>query len=248
MIIRLLITIFMAWFINAIINYLSDTLPKYRSFVLPTCEICTNKVPLLNYFNGKGCSTCGYLKLLRFWITGVFLLVFLVFEIVIVNNNIQDIVVNSIVYSMLILITIIDIEHHLILKQISIACAIMFGGIGLINHGTMDTILGGLTGFGIMFLLFIFGYWYSRSISRKRGIELEEGMGFGDVALVSVCGLLLGWPGVIAAIVLAILLGGLWSICLIVFTWITKKDNVLMRYIAYAPFITIATGVLWLIR
>ena len=73
-------------------------------------------------------------------------------------------------------------------------------------------------------------------------------MGFGDVSLVSVCGLLLGWPGVIAAVVFAILLGGFCSICLIIFAWFTKKENVLMRYIAYAPFITIATAVLWIIR
>ena len=142
----------------------------------------------------------------------------------------------------------IDIEHHLVLNMVSLVGAIIFGIIGIISHGWLATLIGGLTGFGVMFGLFLLGKLYSQYVSRKRGIEVEDGIGFGDVTLSAVCGLLLGWPGVIGGLFLSIILGGIWSLGMILAAMIRKRENPLLKYIAYAPFITIATGALWLMR
>jgi prepilin signal peptidase PulO-like enzyme (type II secretory pathway) len=132
--------------------------------------------------------------------------------------------------------------------MISLVGVVIFGIIGVISHGWLGTLIGGVTGFGVMFILFIIGKLYSQYISRKRGIEVEDGIGFGDVSLSAVCGLLLGWPGIIGGLFLSIILGGVWSLGMILSSKIRKEENPLLKYIAYAPFITIATGALWLMR
>lgn len=152
------------------------------------------------------------------------------------------------VYLFLILITVIDIEHHLVLHVISLAGAILFGIIGVISHGWLLTALGGLAGFGIMLLFYLLGRAFSGYIGHKRGIEVDEGMGFGDVNLGGICGLLLAWPGIVGGIFIGVILGGIWSVLLITQATLRKKEKPMLEYIAYAPFITIATAALWFLR
>ncbi len=145
------------------------------------------------------------------------------------------------------LVIIIDIEHHLILHPISIIGAVCLGIIGYIRHGGIATLLGGITGFGLMYLLYLIGIWFGLFLSKRRGTPVEEGLGFGDVTLAGVCGLLLGWPGIIIGLFFGILLGGFYSLILIVFSLIRKKYKP-YRTIPYGPFIAMAVFVLWITR
>ncbi len=247
-VLRLLFLIICGWTIGVIINYLSDTLPVYRRLNHPGCNYCQNRISLFDYYIGKRCNNCGKSRNIRFWIINVLICMVIIYESIFSIGNSEKIFSNTIIFSLLILITVIDIEHHLVLNVVSLVGVIVFGIIGVITHGWIATLIGGVMGFVIMFLLFLLGQLYSRYISRKRKIEVEDGLGFGDVSLSAVCGLLLGWPGVIGGIFLSIIFGGLWSIGMILTTMIRKIENPLLKYIAYAPFITIATGALWLMR
>jgi leader peptidase (prepilin peptidase) / N-methyltransferase len=143
------------------------------------------------------------------------------------------------------LVAVIDIEHHLILHPVSI-----FGvGLGLLTgvwlHGMRATLVGGVAGFGIMLSLYFLGAWILRAFAhfRNQVLEDEEGLGFGDVNLAGVLGLILGWPGITGGIVLAILLGGLASLVYLVVMLLTGRYRSFMA-IPYGPFLVISTIIL----
>lgn len=141
-------------------------------------------------------------------------------------------------------VTVIDIEHRLILHPVSI-----FGGmIGLLIgswlHGVRVTIIGGAAGFLMMLLLYYLGAIFVRLMARWRGTEINEvALGFGDVNLSGIVGLLLGWPGIVAGLVLAIILAGMISLIYMLIMALRGKYSANLA-IPYGPFLVISTVVL----
>jgi leader peptidase (prepilin peptidase)/N-methyltransferase len=108
-------------------------------------------------------------------------------------------------------------------------------------HGLQSTLLGGLVGFSIMFGFYLLGFAFVRLSERLRKQEIEEeGLGFGDVTLGGVIGLLLGWPGIIAGLVLTILIGGAFSLSVIFVALINRRYHAALA-VAYGPFLILAT-------
>jgi leader peptidase (prepilin peptidase)/N-methyltransferase len=92
-----------------------------------------------------------------------------------------------------------------------------------------------------MFGLYYLGDLFARWMARMRGKVLDEvALGFGDVMLSGVLGLILGWPGIVAGLVLAILLGGVVSMVYIVYRMIRHSYQPFIA-IPYAPFLIIGT-------
>lgn len=247
-VISILAAILAGWFCGVIINYLSDTLPDHRRFRLPYCSECKHDVSVLDFVSIGPCRRCGSPKKSRFWLVNILSIIIILYLLFFSIGNRLIMMINLITYLFLLLITIIDIEHHLVLHVISLAGAILFGIIGVISHGWLQTALGGLAGFGIMLLFYLLGRAYSGYIAHKRRVEIDEGMGFGDVNLGGVCGLLLGWPGIVGGIFIGVILGGIWSVVIIIRAMLGKKEKPMLEYIAYAPFITVATAGLWSLR
>lgn len=139
------------------------------------------------------------------------------------------------------LIVVIDLEHRLILQPISLLGAALGLAFGVRAHGWIDTLIGAAAGFGIMLLFFYLGELFVRFLSKRRGEEIQEvALGFGDVNLSGVMGTLLGWPGVIAGLVLTILLGGLISGLYMLVQLVRKKYHA-YQALPYGPFIVIST-------
>jgi prepilin signal peptidase PulO-like enzyme (type II secretory pathway) len=136
------------------------------------------------------------------------------------------------------IIIIIDVEHHLILHPVSWLGA----GLGLITgfwlHGWSSTVLGGIIGYGVMLVFYWLGILYVRYFARRKGTTVEEGdaFGFGDVNLSGVIGLLLGWPGIFAGLVLAILISGAFVVFFIAVMLITRRFKSNLA-IPYGPFL-----------
>jgi hypothetical protein len=108
---------------------------------------------------------------------------------------------------------VIDLEHRLIMHPVSITGAILGLGIGSYANGLVPTLLGGAFGFGSMLLLYYLGEVFTRYMSKRRGEPVDEvALGFGDVNLCGVTGLLLGWPVILAGILFTIFAGGIGSI------------------------------------
>ena len=133
-------------------------------------------------------------------------------------------------------VVVIDLEHHLIMHPTSIIGAILGLIIGLQLHGILPTILGGLAGFGAMLGLYVLGVLFSRYIVRRSQSGFnEEAMGFGDVILGGILGLILGWPAIIAGLFFAIMFAGVISLLYLLITFFARKYRA-FTFIPYGPF------------
>jgi leader peptidase (prepilin peptidase)/N-methyltransferase len=147
------------------------------------------------------------------------------------------------------LVVVIDIEHRLIMHPISLVGA----GLGLITgvylHGLWLSLIGGAAGFAGMMLLYIFGLFFLRLMAflRRTGVGVDEAVGFGDVTLSGVLGLMLGWPGITAGLILAILLGGLVSFLYLAGMLVARRYQAFSA-IPYGPFLIAGAVILIFFR
>jgi leader peptidase (prepilin peptidase)/N-methyltransferase len=138
-------------------------------------------------------------------------------------------------------VMVIDLEHRLIMHPVTLfgMLAALFSGWQL--HGWFDTLAGGLGGFGIMAGFYYLGLILLRLIKRRRGeaIDEEEAIGFGDVTLSTVIGLLLGWPGIVGGLILGVLLGGAASLLVLAVALIRRRYHPGLS-VAYGPYLALA--------
>jgi leader peptidase (prepilin peptidase)/N-methyltransferase len=157
------------------------------------------------------------------------------------------------------IITIIDLEHRLILHPTSLFGAILGFIVGTSIHSRINdneiligmglSLLGGLFGFGVMFLLYQLGTFVSRIRSRRMQAagqvdDEEEALGGGDVYLAGVLGLMLGWDFIVSALAWGIIFGGLVSLLFLVILIVRRRysSEALMTFIPYGPFFIIAAS------
>jgi prepilin signal peptidase PulO-like enzyme (type II secretory pathway) len=144
-------------------------------------------------------------------------------------------------------VTVIDIEHRVVMHPVSIVGALALGAIGVARHGVTSTLIGGAVGFGLMLGLYFLGDWLGRAMAAMRKEPWEEtALGFGDVNLAGVIGLLMGWPAVIVALFSGMLVAGVYSMGYLIVTWLQRKYSAFAS-IPYAPFLCIGTLALVLI-
>jgi leader peptidase (prepilin peptidase)/N-methyltransferase len=152
----------------------------------------------------------------------------------------------------LLVVLVIDLEHRVVLHPVSIAGAILGVGIGIflrgnqsLSYGITSTLLGGAVGFGVMLVFYFIGELFVKRMSKKRGLASDEvALGFGDVTLSGVLGLLLGWQAIIACLFIAILAGGIVSLGIILVMLVARKYKAFTA-IPYAPFL-ILSGIYFL--
>jgi leader peptidase (prepilin peptidase)/N-methyltransferase len=146
------------------------------------------------------------------------------------------------------LVTVIDLEHRLILHPVSLAGVILALPTGIWLHGLVPTLLGGAAGFVIMLGLYYLGSLLARLLARWRGDKIDnEALGFGDVNLSGVLGLLLGWPAILAGLVLTILIGGVGALAVMVVARVQGKYRPDLA-IPYGPFLVISAAALLFFR
>jgi leader peptidase (prepilin peptidase)/N-methyltransferase len=227
--------------VSILINHLADTLPIVRKMTLsPICTECQQTFELTRYVSFKECPHCQtkpgkrrFLLPIIFIITYVLLYLF--------PPEYSGIYLSLIIVSFLYLVFIIDLEHRLILHPVSIFGAILFSIIGLYLNGWQKTILGGGIGFLFMYGLYLFGILFSKWIAKKRGETLDEvALGYGDVNLTAILGLLFGWPRIAVLLFFAILFGGIFSAIYMVILKVRKRYE-LFTPIPYAPFLIISS-------
>ncbi len=235
---------FIGWFAGVLINYLSDVLPNNRRLAYPLCAECGNKYELINYFlYPRKCHRCQTRRTLRSWIVEVATPLCAIYFWYNPTENLGFLLsLGLLIYFFTVIV--IDIEHHLILHQVSLIGALLGIAIGIRLHGALATILGWLSGSGTMFLLYLLGILFSKYVVHKKHREnLEEALGFGDVILSGILGLILGFPGIMLGLFLAILLGGFFSFMFILINMFAGRYRV-FTYIPYGPFLVIGSGML----
>jgi prepilin signal peptidase PulO-like enzyme (type II secretory pathway) len=220
------------------VNYLSDVLPVQRKLAAPTCTACEAPFNLLNYLTFTPCRICHARRSLRSYsvlVIGALLAVSLWFWPPAIGFGM----------SMLILtyfgvVAVIDIEHRLIMHVVSLTGAVLFSIIGLVLNGWQVTLLGGLAGGGVMLVFYLIGTRFAKYRAKKLGADDdEEALGFGDVTISAVLGLLVGWPGIMLTLLIGVLLGGLFSLVMIIGLSVMRRYDALNVFTAYGPFLLI---------
>ncbi|MGD9046719.1 MAG: prepilin peptidase [Anaerolineae bacterium] len=148
------------------------------------------------------------------------------------------------VYSAIfVLVLVIDLEHKLILN-IVIYPAWILALLGSLFHPQPHfyrlALLGGAVGFGVLYLIYLLGELFVKVMSRIRGKQIHAvAFGFGDVRLGGFIGLVLGFPDVLAALLVAILLGGLGGILYWFVSAVLLRRYSLFTAIPYGPFLVL---------
>jgi prepilin signal peptidase PulO-like enzyme (type II secretory pathway) len=150
--------------------------------------------------------------------------------------------------TIMLLVIVIDLEHRLILHVVTGPAAILMGLLGSLDasRGPVKTVLGGAVGFLVVLGLFLLGGLFARLICRVRGQTLDEvAFGFGDVTLAGVIGLAVGFPGIVVALTLGVLAGGLFSLGYLLFM-IARGRYVAFTPIPYSPFLVLGALVVFI--
>lgn len=250
--VALLIPVLLGWISGLFVNYASDVLPQTRRFGQPTCPHCQTPFSWVEYWTLRACRNCGKMRSLRTWLVQIIAVTSFAFFWLFPSKAL-GIPLGMIVLIYFGIITVIDLEHRLILHPTSLAGAVLGLIVGTYIHSRIDqnglligmgkSVLGGLFGFTIMYLLYQLGALVARYRARRmqaagQADDEEEALGGGDVYLAGVLGLMLGWPFIWDALVLGILLGGLISMLLIVVLMARRRysSEALMTFIPYGPY------------
>lgn len=100
--------------------------------------------------------------------------------------------------AILMLVTLIDLEHRIIITPVILVACILAFVFALVtpesDRDLVDYIAGGGLGLGLFLVMFWGGGIFSSVVASARGEALNEvAFGFGDVYVATMCGLMIGW-------------------------------------------------------
>ena len=155
------------------------------------------------------------------------------------------------------LITVIDIEHKLILFVVIIPTAMIalldallsefLNGFYVPSLG--DALIGGVIGFVVFFILYNGGFLFTYVLGRMRGQKIDEvALGYGDVMLTTVSGLILGWKALILALYLTVFLGAFGAALYLISRRLIGQKYQAFTALPYGPYIVAGTIIVLLYR
>lgn len=234
-----ILAIIPGWLCGMAVNYLADVLPLRRKLTQPFCIQCDARQNWLNYLLWpRKCPECGYHRSLRAWLVEIFYVVASVLMAIYPPQHLGY-GLGMLVLAYFGVVVVIDLEYRLIMHPVSIFGAALGLLVGYLRVGWMSALIGGALGFGIMWLFYMLGVLVIKLVNRRRGLPVNDvALGFGDVNLSGVLGLMLGWQLILAGLVLAVLIGGVVSLLVIVVKLLSRKYEAFMA-VPYGPFLVL---------
>lgn len=257
MLLNLVIVSLIGLLAGGVVNALADDLPHHRR---PTRPRYPDGAPrpwlgILAFLTGKRVSPSGARLSWRYPIVEIATPLLMIIAMLATAEDADVSSLQLIFYliymALFVLITVIDIEHRLILFAVIIpSCIIAVTDAILtpINHKPTlgDALVGGALGFGVFFVLYMGGILFSYVVAKMRGYDLPEvAFGYGDVMLSTLCGLILGWQPLIFAMFLTVFLGAFGALVYLVARSVSGKYN-LFTPLPYGPYIVIGTFIMLL--
>jgi leader peptidase (prepilin peptidase)/N-methyltransferase len=242
---KILVALLASFLSAGIVNYLADVLPRKRSLAKPFCIKCQADFPWMNYLIWpRRCQNCSSRRGIRVLVVEFCLLVSSLYLVLFSPQKELGFWLSYLLFSYFALVVVIDVEHRLILHSVSIVGFFIALVVGVLLHGIVQTIIGGGVGYLSMMFLYFVGIAFVRLSSKYRAPTDEVALGFGDVNLSGVVGLLLGWPGIGVGLVLTIILSGIVSLGYILIMLVRRQYRSDLA-IPFGPFL-VASAVLLL--
>lgn len=217
--------------IGSFLNVCIDRLPIGRSLVRPPshCDACQHRlslkelIPLFSYLRLRGhCRYCqAPIPRRLFWVevgTG------LLFAFIYWRYGLSvEFAVNAFYCCLFIVLGVIDLEHKLILNKIVYPAAVVALIIDALlpQPGIINGVIGGAIGFALLLI---------------PALIYRGGMGWGDVKMAALIGLVTGFPLVFVALLTGVVLGGLVGGILLLLRIKKRKEA-----IPFGPFLSLAT-------
>jgi leader peptidase (prepilin peptidase)/N-methyltransferase len=226
-----------------IINYFTDTLPRTRKISLPFCVQCETTTSVVDFLLLRPCKECGNTRNKRSWI--VLFVTAVIFCLLWILTPVKlGFWASAVIFTYFAIVFIMDLEFRVIVYPLTIFGYLLAIPYGIFIHGWREALIGGAAGFGIMTVLYLLGIGFIKILSKARNMEISEvALGFGDVTLSGILGFLLGWPLISASLFASIVLGGLFSLMMIIIHSL-RKDYSPLTAIPYAPFLLVGAAVL----
>lgn len=220
--------------VGGVINQLGSDLPRRGGLTRPHCPYCGRERPwwqwlgVIAYLPGRPhCPSCGSSLRLRRPVVELGLGV--IYGYVWLDAGMSPKFLFYALYvAVLALVLITDLEHRLILDVVTYPAV----GVGLIGSLFVpgvtwwSALIGGAIGLLFFFLAAVIG----------RGLFGAGALGGGDVKLAAFIGVITGYPLVIEAILLTILIGAAVSLALLV-----TRVRGLQDHVPYGPFMVAGT-------
>lgn len=247
--VHIVLPVLLGWLLGWVVNYLADVLPATLRLSRPAClnPACRQPYPLGRYLLLRACPACGRRRGWRVYAVQVVSVAAAVYLWLQPPARIQF-PAGLLLFGYLLTVMVIDLEHRLILTPLSLFGLVLALILGVIAHGWVNTLIGGVAGFLIMYAFYALGKVFARVRARRLGVEAdsEEALGSGDVTLVTLLGLLLGWPLIWFALLLAILTAGLFSLVILTVALIRGRyrQQAFNIFIPYAPFFVVSAMLL----
>jgi leader peptidase (prepilin peptidase)/N-methyltransferase len=231
---------FLGILIGGVVNQLGSDLPARRGLTEPHCPYCGEERPwwqwlgVSAYLAGQPeCPSCGAAVGLRRPLVEVGLGLAYGILWLTVGPSIE-LVFYLLYAAIFVLILITDIERRLILNVVTYP-AIVLGFVASFFMPAItwwSALIGGAIGLVFFYLAAVVG----------NGLFGAGAMGGGDVKLAAFVGLITGYPLVIEAIVLTILIGAVVSLGLLI-----VRARSLDDYVPYGPFLVVGATItlLW---
>lgn len=244
--------------VGIFLNLCADQLPRWRRLQKrPFCPTCDQTWPwwagsgTLAYVTGKAtCEQCGTRMSWRHPL--VELGTAALFAFLWARYGASPLLIPYTLYAVIfVLVVVIDLEHRLILNVVMYPAWIL-ALVASFFHPTPYfyrlALVGGLVGFGLLYLVYLCGLLFVKAVSRARGRDLNTiAFGFGDVRLGAFIGLILGFPDVLSAIFLAVLLGGVGGLLYWLIRAVILRRYSMFTAIPYGPYLVLgAMAVLFL--
>ncbi|MEG0576386.1 MAG: prepilin peptidase [Bacilli bacterium] len=229
---------------GSFLNVVIFRIPKKESLSFPPshCMSCSHPlkildlIPILSYVFLKGrCRYCHRPISIQYPLMELLTAVLFTTSYLLFGLKMETFIL-CFISLFLIPIAAIDFKHYIIPNKILLVFFPISIIVGLLHIkyplffyysiGPLDPIFGALIGSSILFLVALLGYVMYRK---------NEVMGMGDVKLLIVLGMLLGFQNTLLLLGLSVVLGAIGAILLLVTGKKSKKDM-----IAFAPYIVVS--------
>lgn len=259
MIVPILIISIVGILAGGIVNVLADDLPQRRAIGRPHYPDGTPRpvsawLGITAFAFGQRKSASGSTLSVRYPLAEIATALGMIITYLIkVNEPKADtlqLVYWLIYVSIFVLITVIDIEHKLILFVVIIPSCILAILDAITTSAAPNlerALLGGALGFGTFFVLYLGGIAYVYIANQVQGRNISEvAFGYGDVMMALLSGLILGLGDMLFAMFVTVILGAFGALLYLVGQRIAGRGASMITALPYGPYIVAGTALMLL--